>query len=99
MACCEDETNCPMHATRRHGQTTRTNVTQVDADSCCAASERGTSIPSTASYAATLTVAVLASPIPAVGPDVTVFGENPNTQTSVDVSPVAKHLLLSVFLI
>ena len=99
MACCENEATCPMHPTTQQGQRTRTRVSQVDADNCCAASERGTSTPSTSAYTPTITLAVLTSLSPAVGPDVTVFGENPNARISVDVSPVPKHLLLSVFLI
>ena len=99
MACCEDETNCPMHATEQQGQRTRTRASQVDADNCCAASERGTSTPSASAYTPNVTLAVLTSLSPAVGPDVPVFRENPNARISVDVSPVPKHLLLSVFLI
>ena len=99
MACCEDETNCPMHAAKQHGRTTPSRASQLDADTCCAASERDTSTPSTSSYAVAVTLAVLASPIPAIGPDVAVFRENPNARSSVDVSPVPTHLLLSVFLI
>ena len=99
MACCENEATCPMHATTRHGPTTRATVSQVDADNCCGASERGTSTPSTSAYTPNVTLAVLTSLSPAVGPDVPVFRENPNARISVDVSPVPKHLLLSVFLI
>lgn len=99
MACCENEATCPMHAAKRHRQTTQAQVRQVDADNCCAASERSTSIPSTSAYAPHVTLAVLAILIPAVGPDVAVFRENPTARIAVDVSPVPKHLLLSVFLI
>ena len=99
MACCQDETHCPMHATKPHGQTMRMHVSQVDADSCCASAERGSSTPSTEPYVTNITFAVFANAIPAVGPDVALFRESPSARISVDVSPVPKHLLHSVFLI
>ena len=88
-----------MHATTPHGLTTGTRVSQVDADRCCAFGERGTSTPSTPSYVPSTTLALLAGPIPTVGPDVAVFRETPSAPTPLDVSRVPKHLLLSVFLI
>ena len=99
MACCESEATCPMHVAKQHGQPARAKVSQIDADNCCSASERGSSTPPTPSYVGRTTLAVLESPIPAVGPDVAVFHESPNGRTSFDVSPVPTHLLLSVFLI
>ena len=68
MACCQDEANCPMHATERHGSSTRAGVSQSDADRCCASAERGASTPSTAFFVTNVTFAVIANPIPAIGP-------------------------------
>ena len=99
MACCQDEANCPMHATGRRGPTLRVGVSQFDADRCCASAERGTSTPSTASFVTNAASAVLANPIPAIGPQVVVFRESASARTSIDVRPAPTHLLLSVFLI
>lgn len=99
LACCQDEAHCPMHATKERGPAPDTSVSQVDADRCCASAERGAATPSSSAYAAGTTLAVSAGPIPAVGPDVAVFRETPVSRVPIDLSPVPRHLLLSVFLI
>ena len=99
VACCQDETSCPMHATTPHRHTAPSRVSQADADNCCASAERSTSTPSTLSDVPRIALGALASPIPAVGPAVAAFRESPTARTSVDVSPVPRHLLLSIFLI
>ena len=40
MACCADESNCPMHAGDGAGGAAARTITQAEADSCCAAAER-----------------------------------------------------------
>ena len=99
MACCEDETHCPMHANKPNAVKTGARVSQIDADNCCASAEQSSTVPLTASGVASVTPAVLGNQIPAVGPDVALFRENLNALPLVDVSSVPTHLLLSVFLI
>ena len=99
MACCEDESQCPMHAgAGDHHLGSTAPVSQADADRCCAASEDGDSIPS----ALTVHAAVVALP-PAVQPmpDANVVAPLFEWLTPEPSPPdsVARHVLLSTFLI
>jgi hypothetical protein len=96
-ACCMSD-DCPMHRAGDEHSTRPTMVSQAQADSCCASAERGHATPSASPHVSSFPIAVLASPIPALGPDLAVFRAR-NSRTPTDVSPVPKHLLLSVFLI
>jgi hypothetical protein len=99
MVCCANEQECPMHKADRHPPGSMQTVSQSDADRCCATSEPGDSLPSTAN--ATRSVESLAL-IPAVRPvalvpmtrldDIYEPASNPPTSRS-------RHVLLSVFLI
>ena len=95
-ACCTNG-QCPMHRSGGEESTGRIAISQAQADSCCASAERSDSTPSTSSNVAGFPVAVVTPQIPALGPDVAVF--RALSAPPADVSPVPKHLLLSVFLI
>ena len=88
MACCEDETNCPMHAAKPHGQTTRPRVTQLDADTCCASAQSSASTTAPWAYAPIITLALLASPISVVGPDVAASFVGTASRSPLAPSPV-----------
>lgn len=99
MACCVSGDTCPMHESSAAGTGAATFVSQAQADSCCAASERDDSTPSASAFVPVV------SRVPLVGP---VAPAAPPTGTPFDVwrglvprpgSQVPKHLLLSVFLI
>ena len=45
MACCADEDTCPMHRAQAHHSTSKRNVSQAEADNCCASSERHETAP------------------------------------------------------
>jgi hypothetical protein len=96
-SCCASD-DCPMHRSDGDDSTGATMVSQAQADSCCASAERGNATPSASPHVSSFPVAVLTSPIPALGSDVAAFRTR-NSRTPTDVSPVPKHLLLSVFLI
>lgn len=95
-ACCTSG-QCPKH--RSSANPTRRNavVTQAQADNCCAAGERGSSIPSASSSVVNAPAAVLVS-IPALEPDLSRVHERTPRAPS-QSPPVTRHLLLSVFLI
>jgi hypothetical protein len=86
-----------MHRSGGEESTPQTVITQAQADSCCASAERSDSTPSTSSNVAGFPVALVTPQIPALRPDVAVF--RARSAPATDVSPVPKHLLLSVFLI
>ena len=98
MACCAAADACPMHAADTHRAPEQV-ITQAEADSCCAASE-GDKSGSTPIVAAALSIAVLGPGIilPITVPAF-VLRDSWRTVIPIPSTPVAKHLLLSVFLV
>jgi hypothetical protein len=73
--------------------------TQVEADSCCASSEREDPGPSIPAFAAVTSLADLGSVVlPAMVPAL-VLTDDWRTSSPVPSRPVPRHLLLSVFLV
>jgi hypothetical protein len=97
MACCAEEHGCPMHDSESRGSGT---LTQAQADSCCASSERDTSRESIPTFVAMMSAPVqgaailLAASIPTV-----VLRERWRIIAPVPTAPTPKHVLLSVFLV
>ena len=100
MACCADERECPMHKGDSHSASSHRAVTQAQADSCCASSERNNSERSNPPLVTAITAAVLGIGIvlPASVPAL-VLSDAWRTSTPIPVAPVARHVLLSVFLV
>ena len=97
MACCQDETTCPMHKQSGHGSSH--HVTQSQADTCCAASERNDSATTCPAVASSGVIALAPATVPLVViPSVPAL-EEWRALVPLRVSPVPKHLLLSVFLV
>ena len=100
MACCADGGGCPMHKgdSRRSGS--ERVLTQAQADSCCASSERENSNQSNPSFVTAISGAVLGVGIvlPASVPAL-VLSDVWRTSAPIPVAPVPKHVLLSVFLV
>jgi hypothetical protein len=96
MACCSD--TCPMHESDSGQSGSGRAVTQAEADSCCAESERDDAAPSASVFVLTVPLAALTGPVPFVIPD---FAASEAWRTHVPVpgTRVAKHLLLSVLLV
>jgi hypothetical protein len=100
MACCADGDTCPMHQADSQSSGEKRVVSQAQADACCAASERQqssqsapTSIPAVSSAVFGAGV-VVPAPIPAlVGSDAW------RIVAPIPISPVPRHVLLSVFLV
>jgi hypothetical protein len=99
MACCADG-KCPMHKGDVHGSGSARLLTQVQADSCCASSERENSDRSSPSPVTAITAAVLGAGmvLPASVP-ARVLSDGWRTSAPMPVAPVPKHVFLSVFLV
>ena len=97
MACCAEGGGCAMHGGDSHRSGV---VTQAQADSCCASSERGNSNQSSPSFVTAITQAVLGAgivlpaPIPAL-----VVSDAWRRSAPPPVPSVPKHVLLSLFLV
>ena len=97
MACCMNGASCPMHKSGSHGS--KRAISQVDADNCCAtASTRSQSsvadptfFLSNATSLPAATTLVVSAVVPAL--------QEWRAFVPLPVSPVPKHLLLSVLLI
>lgn len=100
MACCAKEAECPMHKSGSSDADGHHVVTQAQADSCCALSERSAPSPSTPTFAVTIPSAVLtvATVLSAETPAL-VLGEPWRTRAPLRADPGPKHVLLSVFLV
>jgi hypothetical protein len=100
MACCADGGECPMHKGDSHRSGSERVLTQVQADSCCAASESRNSSQSSPTFVVAITAAVLGVGIvvPADVPAL-VRSDAWRTTAPVPIAPVPKHVLLSVFLV
>jgi hypothetical protein len=99
MACCQDEASCPMHKSESHSSRSNHHVTQVQADNCCAGSERNDSATTRPAFASSGIVALVAANVPlVVTPSVPALQEC-RAFIPPPVSTTPKHLLLSVFLV
>jgi hypothetical protein len=78
----------------RHGM-----LTQTQADTCCALSERAPSTPSSSSHIAPVTFIVVSTPASVLVPDLARFRSGWPAFVPIAESPVPRHLLLSVFLV
>jgi hypothetical protein len=89
-----------MHKGESQNSATHHAVTQAQADSCCAISERQPSNESAPTFVSVISSAVLGSavvisaPVPAL-----VARDSGWTVAPVPIAPVPRHLLLSVFLV
>lgn len=98
MACCNSAASCPMHAPESGGADSR-SVTQLEADSCCAAASTRTESPGAGSSFTPPPAA------PAVGqPDLVVPSAAPALEEWRALVPhpvphVPRHLLLAVLLV
>jgi hypothetical protein len=100
MACCSEGGECPMHKGNSHGAGSDRVVTQVEADNCCASSERENSNQSRPTFVAAVSSAVLGTGIvmPATVPAL-VLSDGWRTAVPTPTGPIPRHVLLSVFLV
>jgi hypothetical protein len=94
MACCAGN-ECPMHVPEA-GQHGPAHAGQADADRCCAASERND--PASPSGPATVAPGIVPDAVSVPLPE-PVQGDAWRASLPAPAARVAKHLLLSVFLV
>ena len=100
MACCSESGECPMHKGNSHSSASARDLTQAQADSCCASAERKHSNQSNPSFVTAITFAVLGAGVvlPANVPAL-VLSDGWRTSTPISIASVPRHVLLSVFLV
>jgi hypothetical protein len=99
MACCRDESTCPMHKSGAHNSGPEHQLTQAQADTCCAGSERNESATTRPLLVSSGVVALAPAIVPLVVVPTVPALEEWRAFVPLRVSPVPKHLLLSVFLV
>src|SRR3954464_10180823 len=99
MACCMDDTTCPMHKSDHHEHSSRHTVSQAQADSCCAAgAQRRDSVSAGSTFAVSGAIALV--PVVAFTVPVSTFSSQGwRALVPLPVASTPKHLLLSVFLV
>jgi hypothetical protein len=100
MACCSEGAECPMHSGGSHRSGSERVLTQAQADSCCASSEREDSSQPNPTAVAAITAAVLGNGtvLPASVPALA-LSNGWRTTVPIPTAPIPKHVLLSVFLV
>ena len=89
-----------MHKGESHSSGSERALTQAQADSCCASSERENFNPSNPSLVTAITAAVLGvGMVLPVNVPALVLSDAWRTSAPLPVAPVPKHVLLSVFLV
>ena len=100
MACCVDESTCPMHKGDSYHSSSHGIVTQAQADSCCVSSEHENSDQSNPSCATVITSAVLGVGVVLPANVLSlVLSDARRTSAPIPVAPVPRHVLLSVFVV
>jgi hypothetical protein len=100
MACCSGSGDCPMHGSTESGAGSARDVTQAQADSCCAASDTNDSTPSPGVFSLALSAALVTSTLTTLAPIAAPSSfEAWRTHVPLPAGHVPKHVLLSVFLI
>jgi hypothetical protein len=101
IACCSGSGDCPLHRSTQPGAGAATVVTQAQADRCCAASDTNPSTPSNQAFSLPLSPALVASTFSTlasiIAPPASIDAWR--THVPLPVGQVAKHVLLSTFLI
>jgi hypothetical protein len=99
MACCMSGTTCPMHKSEGHDHSSKTSLSQTQADTCCAASaQRRDSSTAGSPFASSGAIALVEAPTLIV-PTTTPIAAAWRALVPLPVSSTPKHLLLSVFLL
>ena len=100
MECCSGDDPCPMHKGESSTDSLQQAVSQAQADSCCASSERDSSNQSNPTFVTSISSAVLGTGtvLPALIPAL-VLSDGWRTVAPIPTAHVPKHVLLSVFLV
>jgi hypothetical protein len=100
IACCAENGMCPMRQGRSDGAKSGKALTQAEADSCCASSEREESTTPDLGSVVAISHPVLgdAVVIPTRTPAL-VLSDSWRTVVPIPIAPVPRHVLLSVYLV
>lgn len=99
MACCQGESTCPRHKSAGHGSASHHQLTQSQADSCCAGSEQNESATTRPTLVSSGVVALAPTTVPPVVMPTVAALDEWRALVPLRASTVPKHLLLSVFLV
>jgi hypothetical protein len=100
MACCMNGATCPMHKSDSHKHSSSTRVvSQAQADSCCAAAAQRRDSSAAGSTFATSGVIALAAVTVFTVPPIAFASQEWRALVPLPLSSVAKHVLLSIFLV
>ena len=100
MACCAEGGSCPMHQGESHDSSSQHEMTQGEADSCCAASTPEQSNRATSTLVVAVSLAMIGPGVvvPASVPAL-VLSDHWRTAVPIPATPIPRHVLLSVFLV
>ena len=99
MACCRTEAACAMHESESHHSGTRHTVSQAHADNCCAGSEGTHSTTTNSTFVLSGIIVFAPATMPVVTSRNVPALQDWRALVPLPVSPVPKHLLLSVFIV
>src|SRR5262245_48995333 len=99
MACCLSGASCPMHKSDSHDNSSKTSLSQAQADSCCAAAAQHRDSAAAGSIFASSGVIALVPAVLFTAPPTVSLPQAWRTLVPLPVSSVPKHLLLSVLLV
>jgi hypothetical protein len=99
LDCCAQDDACPMPPSGPDVTGTSRIVTQAQVDSCCAASGEHKPGAPISTVVLSTTLSLASSPVPATLPECQAGVEGRRALIPVAREAVAKHLLLSVFLL
>lgn len=99
MACCQNGQSCPMHKSASPGPRAKRTITQAQADNCCAATANHTQSSDVAFTFALPGITALPATHDAVVSSPVLALQEWRAFVPLPVSPVPKHLLLSVLLV
>lgn len=99
MACCKNGASCPMHKSESHRSSSNGAISQVQADTCCAAASNRTQ-SSVAGTTFVFSNATTLLPVAAVVIPVPVLAlQTWRALVPLPPSPIPRHLLLSLLLV
>ena len=99
MACCQDEATCPTHTSESRGSGSKHQFSQAQADKCCAGSERNDSATIPTAFTSSAIAVLVPATVPLTVPTALPALQGWRALVPLPVSPVPKHLLLSVLLV
>jgi type IV pilus biogenesis protein CpaD/CtpE len=98
MSCCSDDADCPMHKSDRSASDSHRGMSQAQADSCCASSERNSSSQSTQTFTLTIPSGSISESV-VLPATVSAAVAREWWRVPLSKSSIPKHVLLSVFLV